>query len=498
MARKLNLWRELAAFGVILMNLTWMTSWYHTFTRDTLAVPLSRVFATLAGMLLVAYLFGRVTQSLRLKRNLQLFLGIVLILGSYWSGLQLLKTPQSLVGIGQAINKSAIQGWGEVITVIPMEFLIGLVVMVLWWRGVTISRVQIGPYLVLREFRIGILSLLIYGVFYTRLAQEMPLTWLYLLFLFAGLLALSAGRVAVIAVLKGGKRSPFDRRWLGGVVAATLLTLGIASGVAALLTNQINLLAGWLYDAIFYLGLVVLSPFILLASLLSKLLGALILAAPTLPPPLVMPTPLVEPSETTQGPLISVIEKNPLDLVPAFEFVLKWGLVVLAVILFLSLLRRSLALMREWSDETEEDLLSLGGLGNIGNLLREAFLGEARKISGKVSNRLKRGERLFVEARIRRIYTQLLRVSEELGCSRPPSQTPLEFLPILEHLYPGLGVDLRTITEAYQGCRYGELSDKELDIDQVEHAWLRVRASGVTSKRALKGKKAVFQSGVPH
>lgn len=495
MTSRLYLWRELAAFGVILVNLTWITSWYHTFSNYTIAVPVSRIFTTFAGILIVAYWFGRVTQSLRIKRNYQFLLGVILIPGSYWAGLYFLKTPESIMGIGQALNKSAIQGWGQVITIIPMEFLVGLVVMILWWRGVTISRAQIGPYIVSREFRIGIVMMLIYGVFYTNLAQESPLTWIFLLFLFSGLLALSAGRVAIIAVLKGGKRSPFDRRWLGGVVTAVLLTLGIASGVAAILINQINHLAGWLYNVIFYLGLVILSPFILIASLLSRLLGALFLVAPTLPPPLITPTPMVEPSESTQGPLISVINKNPVDLLPAFEFVIKWGLVVLALILFSSLLRRSLAIMRERTDEKEEDVLSLGGWGNIGNLLREAFLGEAQRISGKVTKRLKWRERLFIEARIRRIYAQLLRVSEDLGYSRLPSQTPLEYLPILEHLYPGLGVDLRIITEAYQDCRYGELSDRELDIDQVERAWLRVRASKESSKRVLKGNNEIFQSG---
>lgn len=495
MSRKLNLWRELADFSVILMNLSWMASWYHTLTHYTLVLPLYRVFITLGGILLLAYWFGRVTQSLRLKRNLQLILGIILILGCFWFGMILLKVPESLSGISQAINNSPIQGWGDAITVIPMEFWVGLVVMVLWWRAITISRVQTGPFLVLREFRIGIISLLIYGVFYTRLVQEMPMIWFYLFFLFSSLLAMAAGRVAVISVLKGGRRSPFDRRWLGSVMAASLMTLGISIGIATLLTNQINQLASWMYKAIFYIGLVVLSPFILLASLLSRLLGALFLVVSTLPPPAVTPTPMVEPSEAAPGPFMTVIEKGPLDLVPAFEFVLKWGLVVLVVILFLSLLRKSLAIIRERDDETEEDLLSLGGLGDIGNLLREAFMGEARRIGSQVSNRLRRGERLFIEARVRRIYAQLLRVSQELGYFRQPSQTPLEFLPILEHLYPGLGNDLRIITEAYQGCRYGELSDKELDIDQVERAWLRVRASGESSKRALVRNKEALKSG---
>ena len=80
--------------------------------------------------------------------------------------------------------------------------------------------------------------------------------------------------------------------------------------------------------------------------------------------------------------------------------------------------------------------------------------------------------------RIRRIYAELMDLSESLGVKRAPAETPLEFLPALAELFPGLESELHTITEAYLRVRYGEFPETRQEIDPVEVAWEGVRLQG--------------------
>jgi hypothetical protein len=71
-----------------------------------------------------------------------------------------------------------------------------------------------------------------------------------------------------------------------------------------------------------------------------------------------------------------------------------------------------------------------------------------------------------------------MQLSEVLGRPRPAALTPLEFLPVLGDLFPGLEGDLALITSAYVWVRYGELPETQAEMDEVEAAWKRVQAEG--------------------
>jgi hypothetical protein len=113
-------------------------------------------------------------------------------------------------------------------------------------------------------------------------------------------------------------------------------------------------------------------------------------------------------------------------------------------------------------------------------MLRDAF----RKGFGKLTDTmeqlmgLQRVRRLWAAARIRRIYTRLMDLTTKLGHPRSPSQTPLEFLPDMEELFPTLSGDLALITRAYIKVRYGELPELAQDVELVVSAWERVKAEG--------------------
>ena len=63
------------------------------------------------------------------------------------------------------------------------------------------------------------------------------------------------------------------------------------------------------------------------------------------------------------------------------------------------------------------------------------------------------------------------------------SQTPLEFLPSLQGLFPDLMVELDTITEAYLRVRYGELPETASEVEYVERAWRLIQVEGQTKLR---------------
>ncbi|MCJ7659805.1 MAG: DUF4129 domain-containing protein, partial [Anaerolineales bacterium] len=77
---------------------------------------------------------------------------------------------------------------------------------------------------------------------------------------------------------------------------------------------------------------------------------------------------------------------------------------------------------------------------------------------------------------------------ERLGDPRPVAQTPLEFLPTLEHTFPGREIDLEDITRAYLRVRYGELPETRQEVDQVEESWERVRVQGLKQLNDKKKK----------
>jgi hypothetical protein len=100
-----------------------------------------------------------------------------------------------------------------------------------------------------------------------------------------------------------------------------------------------------------------------------------------------------------------------------------------------------------------------------------------------LASRLRPARKLVIIARIRRIYDQLLELCAELGHPRPPSRTPLEFLPDMGELFSEYPGDLDLITRAYVMIRYGEVPETDEEVQAVETAWQRISDEGQKLKR---------------
>ncbi len=60
------------------------------------------------------------------------------------------------------------------------------------------------------------------------------------------------------------------------------------------------------------------------------------------------------------------------------------------------------------------------------------------------------------------------------GYPRLPTETPLEFLPTLNQVWPDYRPDTILITEAYNKVRYGEIPESEEELNVLKLAWERL------------------------
>ncbi|MCJ7558903.1 MAG: DUF4129 domain-containing protein [Gammaproteobacteria bacterium] len=485
--QKVNIWREVAALGLILMSLSWIIPWFQAFTRVT-TYPTEQVALVIGVILLVAYAVGKAADSMRLKTEIQVgLIGLLILLSLLW-GLSKFMPDADVENVSGSLSNQAMGSWWEEYSVIPRELLVIVALLFVWWWGLRLTRERIGPHMAIKHFQIGSILLLLYAAVIAGLVGYHPPVWIYVLFLFSGLIAMGAARVSVVGYLRGGRRSPFNRRWLGEMVVAAVIMLAIAAITAVFFTGQSERIVGWLEGLAYILGLIVASPLLLILALLAGWLNEMDSASFEIVPESDIPLEEVENADPAGMPFVGEGAISEIDLVPILQSALTWIVVILALYVLYKFLRRTVVLMRmRWRD-VEDESGAYSGLGGLGQLLRDVLLGEAQQAVDGFSRRLNRKERIMAAEQIRNIYAQLLDLSEELGHSRPASITPLEFLPELDGQFSGLSEDLRVITTAYVDIRYGELPETQGQLEAVENAWQRVRIYGEARRKEMKRK----------
>ena len=115
----------------------------------------------------------------------------------------------------------------------------------------------------------------------------------------------------------------------------------------------------------------------------------------------------------------------------------------------------------------------------LGSSMREMFDGFLNRF-----RQLRPSSRFLAALRIRRIYAELIRLSTRLGQPRSSTTTPLEFLVLMQPLFPFNGSALEKITQSYLRVRYGEYPETEDEVKLVESAWELVR---VGEQRTVEG-----------
>lgn len=377
----------------------------------------------------------------------------------------------SLAWLGEMYDHLASAGnpfWGR-------DLLIFFVVVIVWWRGISLVGRPIGiRSLGLRVRVVGLLLLpLVIGV--TGSSLPWSLAPYALLFFFAAMMAVALVRAEEIELDRSGHSFPLSARWVGAIALVSLAIVLAAGLLAALASGRsIVSLVGWLaplWLGINFAATAAAASFAYSALPVLRLADTLFLALRNLL------NSVYQPAATP--PAAAGAAQPPLDYYRLLQeaatsinsqmggriSIIIFIIIILALIL-LSLerfyrRRRGFHTLGEGEAARPDGREDVGGAG-LGDRLRDRF------------DRLRRWRAALT---VRRIYQSMARAAAANGYGRRPTQTPFEYLATLDRAWPNLGSDARLITDAYVRVRYGEVPETSEEMAAIRAAWRRLERS---------------------
>lgn len=480
-------WRELAAFSVLIMGLSWGVPWFRSLTQATYELSSGYTFAVMGGMAGGAYLLVRYLNHLQLNLRIRRVVLGGMLIASMLGGLKLLLYEAENVSLSDLATRP-LQSFSDATALLPDEFIILLTVLLAWNWGVRLAQDNIEPARVMRSFQAG-LAMLFFYIFVNTFVTGESFGQFANLFVFAGLMGMGAARIDSLSALRGGRENPFDLRWLAGVLLAGLGVVGVAGWVAVQVSGEetfLGLLPRLLVGVAIALAFLVALPLFLVAYY------ALVLALRAVSSESEMAQNLdnllnglrnlsagfLAFMETYLGPLTAFFSRYA----PWIKSGILWAVVAgLAAGIVLVLTVRDRRRRFGLADQRQ----SLLGELNLFDLLRQGWKPRLDAAAARLARLadLRHRRRLLDAARIRHIYADLMDLAAQLNHPRPEAATPLEFLPELGALFPARAADLATITHAYLKVRYGELPETREEVRAVEAAWKQVREEGERVRR---------------
>lgn len=458
---EIDIWRELAVFFVVLMQLSWLVPWSQWFITPANLAPTWQVAGVAFFVITITYLAARLLAFFNLNAQRSRGLLLILLVFLVFFGLNALRLPYATGDFNNILTKK-LDTIGDLRYILPDEFVISVVVLVLWRSGLAFARTGVGLRGVFDQFKYGVIAFMLYGAVTTVDAVDVPIQYM-LLYLFFSLLAMAAARVGMVSRYRGGALIPFDRSWLAGMAAAVFLIVILAgfSGyhVGGTFGRTLIFSAMGLVLSIF---LIVFSP---LAFLLEPLMmqreaapSEIDLSLSDIPTaPLVTSTPI--PQEDIAR-FLSNAEK--------FEMVLIWSLFAIAIILILRGIQNKQKVVGKKGMAIQESLGQEGFLKGIRNLIQNAFNNAQKRYS----------EQLIAAAKVRRMYAKFLNLFIDLDSPRPEYKTPTEFISQAGVVLPEQKEEIEMLTKAYLKVRYGELPESEKEIKDIEIAWKKINLAG--------------------
>lgn len=276
----------------------------------------------------------------------------------------------------------------------------------------------------------------------------------------------TAGLLAVaLANMADGETSMRQIEWRGLLmVVATILAVAIGGLLfASLFGGFAGTLISSVFEFFLVLGLVVMSPLLLLASWLIAQLGSLIDSA-TL-------AQLAANAQARAQMMQQLQQQSPNTAAPWLLVLLQAFCLVLPVALLglLFLLARRRGRATQIANEVRESVLSWDGLASD---LRSLFA--SRRGEGGLRAALAALRGNDPAQRIRRSYIRLLLASEAHEHARQATQTPHEFAPSAVGAFPGTEQPVAIITAAYERARYAPETARSAEADRAEQAWRQI------------------------
>lgn len=329
-------------------------------------------------------------------------------------------------------------------------------------RGLNLPASPVSSWRAVRSSQVGLLMFLFYGL--TTSWSDFSASLVpFVFYLFFLLIALTTSRLAEMSHQIGGKIPAFTRSWLAGTAALAMTVVGIGSLIGWMIgvvyVEIASSIVGGIYAILAVLLLIVFSPFILVILLLLPFLNDLVSKLITenfgLPQAQFLQK-LLQPNLLQSSDTINTMNR---------------GVTILIILLVLAVLAASIFGFRyrkrrkiQTTEEEIEDLAAVKGYLKSQNR-RHPFFQSA----------FDQARQWLAAARIRRIYAQLMKYCSLLDSPRPPSLTPLEFLPQVQALFPGYAETSDMLTRKYLQIRYGEYPETIQEMQSIYEAWEKLK-----------------------
>lgn len=471
---RVRLWSELAGLTLMIMELVWVASFYNTFSFDR--VSWWKIFLVMGVLMMGSHYLSRAMAFFQLSlRSRRIIFGAWLVIGLLGSLKTLVLANQDVSLFFLITHPFSVISPDEGASLGQFWHL--LLASILIWRGVTLSHAPVSATQAQRSFQIGLLIFILYGL--TISAFKTPVNSFAELYAFlaAGILSMSAARIAGVSELRGGRAGKFSRDWFAGISAFALVLVALSIVTAVVIQRPVS----YITDQITRMLLALLSVILLILTypfiwLISFIFPYLVKLFSDMPQVNVLEDigDMLGQYQGEQSQLISglVGAANYGRILGRIGIIVGIGLAILAALRWRAQIRAAGA------EEQAENLPA-----------RLRFPGIPPIQPRGILDRLIHPARWLAAARIRRIYAELMDTCESLGRPRPEAVTPLEFLPTGETLFPEFPAELRTITNAYLKVRYGELPETQQEVNDCQEAWNKIR--GQARKTLAAQKQAV-------
>lgn len=359
------------------------------------------------------------------------------------------------------------------------ELSLFLLLALLWWRGLSLTRRHMAVSEVGFRMRLGSLLLVPLLALLAVIPNAPPALPFVMLFFLAALVATALSRAEEVSRQQDGTPFALDARWILTIFATSLLIVLAAAAVGLALSGQgLQQARLWLkpqWDAIelggmvvvtttTYLLLFLLTPLQWLVRWLFALFGRLgIEGLPELEP--------LTPELADQN-----VDQLLLELGDPQSALYLWTnraamiLLVLAALFILTVALRRYFYPRE--------------MGVADNALASPpdAAGAAGKPGQSFWRRLNRWRRWHAAATVRQLYRTMEVEAADRGFPRASAQTPYEYLPTLAEAWPNDREDAALITNAYVRARYGEIPESTQEIEALRDAWRRLAQAPLAQK----------------
>jgi len=463
-------WRhELLAMAVAAMEVCWFTPWFLVLNPTTARHPPFLTALSLWGFWVSVSYAVRALNELNLELKEQRFLlGISIVLSLLLFLALHVYSDFAFLNFKWLLN--AMKALGTLRSLLPDELVAIGVLLFAWWRGIALSQRSFNVENVSFAFRLG-LVLLIWSAMMATILRGLAVGFV-LAYFGAGLLAMALARVEEVSQIRGGTPSPFTVSWVGVLVVATTLLVGLGLGLSYLISAEhMAIVLQWAWPLVAVVKFVVYALLVAMVLLLYPVVNWLVSI-------LVQSGFLANLSETLKQ-LAGQRVKSPFAEAGLFIVPLQYlraALTILVILGVMGLLLLSLRRLRKRREAKAGRYLTSGQ--EIVQSLVSMFQNSLQQVVALAGLAARFGvsRGLLSALSIRHIYASMCRLAARRGYARRRSQTPYEYQPTLDQAFPGAEVEIARITEAYVGVHYGELPESRAALQEIRACWKRVRA----------------------